>query len=67
MRLVVVGPAVVLPLDAGGEQYLYRSGAELPADGYTEAGLRHAVSVGLIRLVEPAGESPDAGRSTRAK
>ncbi len=57
-RFVVEGAAVVLPTEPSGERYLYRSPAELPADGYTVAGLRHAESVGLIRIIETL-ETPD--------
>ena len=58
-RFVVTGAAVVLALKSGGERYLYRSNAEISAEGYTEKTLRHAESVGLVRLVadeEPAGD-----------
>ena len=50
----VVGAAVALPTVGGGIQYLYRTHAVLPREGFTEAGLEHAKSVGLVELVEVA-------------
>ena len=58
-RFVVEGAAVILPTEPSGERYLYRSPAELPADGYTDAGLQHAEAVGLIRIIEIPDEKPD--------
>ena len=62
VAFVVIGAAVVLPQKSGGERYLYRSDAEIPAAGYTEKGLRHAESVGLVRIIE--GEQPKRRSST---
>lgn len=45
-RYIVTGAAVVLPTSGGSERYLYR-GAVI-ADGYTESGIAHALSLGLI-------------------
>ncbi|WP_022886365.1 hypothetical protein [Glaciibacter superstes] len=47
---VVTGAAVVLPTEGGGERYLYR-GAPV-GDGYTKAGIKHALDVGLIAKVK---------------
>ena len=43
---VVTGAAVVLPIEGGSERYLYRGA--LIGTGYTEDGIKHALSVGLI-------------------
>lgn len=43
----VIGGAVVLPTKDGSERYLY-TGAPVDEDAFTEAGIQHAVSVGLI-------------------
>ena len=43
----VTGGAVVLPTKDGSERYLY-TGAPVDEDAFTEAGIQHAVSVGLI-------------------
>ncbi len=47
---IVKGPAVVLPLKGGSERYLYK-GAPVGA-GFTEEGIQHALSLGLIVKVE---------------
>lgn len=44
--LQVIGPVAVLPLKAGGERYVYR-GAPI-TDDFTEEGVEHAKSVGLV-------------------
>ena len=49
-RYVVTGAAVVLPLDGGSERYLYR-GASV-GEGLTAAGIKHALTIGLIKKVE---------------
>lgn len=46
IQYVVTGAAVVLPIEGGSERYLYRGA--LISTGYTEAGIKHALSVGLI-------------------
>ena len=48
----VTGAAVVLALRGGSERYLYR-GAIVARDAYLEASIDHAVSVGLLVVVEP--------------
>ncbi len=59
-RIVKVkGAAVVLRTADKREGYFYR-GAEIPADGFTDEGLKHAESLGLIEVVEVAEESGDA-------
>jgi hypothetical protein len=45
-QYVVTGAAVVLPIEGGSERYLYRGA--LISTGYTEEGIKHALSVGLI-------------------
>ena len=50
----VTGAAVALPTVGGGIRYLYRGAAVLPREGFTEKGLAHAKSVGLIEFVEVA-------------
>lgn len=47
---LVNGAAVVLPTADGSEKYLYRGA--LIGDGFTEAGIAHAISIGLIEEVE---------------
>jgi len=47
----VTGAAVVLPTVDGREAYHYK-GAVLPADGFTERGLEHALELGLIEEVD---------------
>lgn len=49
-RYVVTGAAVVLPLEGGSEQYLYR-GAPV-GEGFTAEGIKHALALGLIALVK---------------
>ena len=44
--LQVIGPVAVLPLKSGGERYVYR-GAPV-GDEFTEEGVKHAKSVGLV-------------------
>lgn len=60
----VVGPAVVVKLEAGGERYLYE-GTLLSTKGFAEASLKHAEANGLIEFVE-LGEQPadDSGSGT---
>lgn len=53
----VTGAAVALPTVGGGLRYLYRSPVALPREGFTDAGLEHAVAVGLVELVEVEEES----------
>ncbi|GGH34197.1 hypothetical protein [Microbacterium album] len=45
-QLQVIGPVAVLPLKSGGERYVYR-GAPV-GDEFTEEGVKHAQSVGLV-------------------
>jgi hypothetical protein len=45
---VVTGACVVLPTIDGSERYLYR-GAPV-GEGFTEAGIQHALDVGLIAV-----------------
>lgn len=45
-QLQVLGPVAVLPLKAGGERYVYR-GAPV-GDDFTDEGIAHAKSVGLV-------------------
>jgi hypothetical protein len=47
---IVTGPAVVIPTDDGSERYLYRGA--LVGSGYTKAGIKHALELGLIEEVE---------------
>lgn len=47
---VVLGTAVVLALKDGGERYLYRHATV--GDGYTDAAIEHAESIGLIGVVK---------------
>ena len=47
MGNVVKGAAVVLKIEGGGEQYLYR-GAPVAEGVYTDVSVDHAISVGLI-------------------
>lgn len=47
---IVTGPAVVLPTDDGSERYLYRGA--IIGNGFTKAGLKHALELGLIDEVE---------------
>ncbi len=44
---VVSGPVAVLPLKSGGERYVFR-GAPV-GDEFTEDGVQHAISVGLVK------------------
>ncbi len=44
--LQVLGPLAVLPLKSGGERYVYR-GTPV-GDEFTEEGVEHAQSVGLV-------------------
>ncbi|WP_394254712.1 hypothetical protein [Pseudoclavibacter helvolus] len=53
-QLQVIGPVAVLPLAAGGERYVYR-GSPVGAE-FTEAGIAHAKSVGLVGTPKPASE-----------
>lgn len=46
----VVGAAVVLPTDGGSERYLYR-GASV-GEGFTDAGIKHALAMKLIVKVK---------------
>ncbi len=46
-RLIVTASAVVLPTADGREQYLYK-GAVVDADAFTEKGVEHARTQGLI-------------------
>lgn len=59
----VIGAAVVLPLEAGSERYLYRN-AIVAGKGFTKDGLEHALKVGLIEETElVVEEAPPAGGS----
>ena len=60
--LKVIGAAVVLPLEAGSERYLYRN-AVAETKAFTKAGVDHAVKVGLIELFDgtPEEATADAG------
>lgn len=49
-RYVVSGAAVVLPTDGGSERYLYR-GASV-GEGFTDAGIKHALAMKLIVKVK---------------
>ena len=49
-RYVVKGSAVVLPIEGGTERYLYR-GAPV-GEGFTAAGIKHALKLGLIAVVK---------------
>lgn len=44
--LQVIGPVAVLPLKSGGERYVYRGTAI--SDEFTDEGIKHAKSVGLV-------------------
>lgn len=44
--LIVLGPVAVLPLESGGERYVYR-GTPV-GDEFTKEGVKHAQSVGLV-------------------
>ena len=54
----VTGGAVVLPTKDGSERYLY-TGAPVDEDAFTEEGIQHALSVGLIAETEPVGSIED--------
>jgi hypothetical protein len=62
----VKAAAVVLPTLDGGERYLYRSAAILSDEGYSEAGLEHALSSGLIVRADEA-PSLDEVAATQAE
>ena len=47
---IVTGAAVVIPTDDGSERYLYKGA--IVGGGYTKAGIKHAVDLGLIEEVE---------------
>ena len=57
-RYVVRGAAVVLPIEGGTERYLYR-GAQV-GDGFTVAGIKHALALGLIEKDKTPTESDEA-------
>ena len=44
--LYVIGPVAVLPLKSGGERYVYR-GTPI-GEEFTDEGVKHAESVGLV-------------------
>lgn len=46
-RYVVTGPVVVLPTVDGSERYVYRH-APVDSGAFTQKGLDHALSIGLI-------------------
>jgi len=50
-RYVVTGAAVVLPTVDKSERYLYRNAPVDPA-AFTPAGIKHALSIGLIAEVK---------------
>ena len=62
----VTGAAVALPTVGGGIRYLYRSAAVLPRGGFTEAGIKHATSSGLIELVEVADPVDEEAKKAAA-
>lgn len=56
-RFEVTGPVVVLPTSDGSERYMYKGA--LIGEGFTEAGIKHALSIGLItEFDEPEAEKP---------
>jgi hypothetical protein len=55
---IVSGALVVLPTPGGSERYVYR-GATVSADGFTEAGIAHALEVGLIQEAPEGAVSDD--------
>ncbi|MBF4625543.1 hypothetical protein [Clavibacter sp. VKM Ac-2872] len=61
---IVTAACVVLPLEGGGERYLYR-GAPV-GEGFTEAGIQHALDVGLI-AVDTAREEAEAALAAEEK
>lgn len=63
-QYIVTGPAVVLPVDDGGERYLYK-GAVVGA-GFTEAGIKHALGLKLVEKVKSDEvEIPDGDPSEK--
>jgi hypothetical protein len=61
---IVTAAAVVLPLEGGSERYLYR-GAPV-GEGFTEAGIQHALDVGLI-AVDKVAVATDKAAAEAAK
>lgn len=60
-QYTVTGAAVVLPVEGGSERYLYR-GAPV-GEGFTAAGIKHALALGLIAVVK----APTAAEKSAAK
>lgn len=60
-KYIVTGPVVVLPTEDKNERYLYR-GAHIEG-GFTEAGIKHALGLGLIEKA-PKGEDTSAGSTS---
>jgi hypothetical protein len=60
-QYIVKGAVAVLPIEGGSERYLYR-GAQF-STGYTEAGVKHALALGLIAVVK----APTAAEKTAAE
>lgn len=62
-KFIVVGPAVVLPTDSGSERYLYKGA--VVGEGFTDAGIKHALGLKLIEKVKsdeveiPEGDPTD--------
>jgi hypothetical protein len=54
-RYVVTGAVAVLPTESGSERYLYR-GTQV-GEGYTDAGIKHALGLGLIQKVKAPAKS----------
>jgi len=64
-RYVVTGAVAVLPTEGGSERYLYR-GAHL-GEGYTDEGITHALSLGLIQKVKaPAKTAAEKAAEEKA-
>jgi hypothetical protein len=60
---IVTGPVAVLPTDDGSERYLYRGA--LVGEGFTDAGIKHATELGLIKavVVEKKAAAPVAKKT----
>lgn len=70
-KYIVSGPAVVLPTEGGSERYLYKGA--LVGEGFTEAGIKHALGLKLIEKVKsdeveiPDGEPTDKWTAPQLK
>jgi hypothetical protein len=65
-RLLVTGAVAVLPTADGREVYLYK-GAIVEADAFTEKGVEHARSMGLVDDAPELPEEDDVEQITQAE